>query len=391
MPYTKTIIGYDAKRITHNATGLGNYGRTLVNALSPMLDGKAEMLLFSPDRGRDELRKQVVERENIHFVYSQTKCLSMPKSLWRTFGMARDAQERNVAIFHGLTGELPKGLRQRGIHGVVTIHDLIFMRHPEYYKPVDVALYKWKFRLACREAERIIAISERTKRDIMELGGYPEERIDVVYQSCDTRFAQPVDETKMAEVRRRYSLPDRYILNVGTVERRKNALLTVRAMTQTAPDAHLIIIGRQTDYAREVMREARNMGVAERVRMLKDVPNEDLAAIYRAATVFVYPSRYEGFGIPIIEAAQADVPIVAATGSCLEEAGGPNSLYVNPDDVRGTAEAINSLLADSELRESCTARTRDYVRRFENTNTAAKVIEVYDKLVSLTTLRTLNS
>lgn len=384
MPRTKTIIGYDAKRVTHNATGLGNYGRTLINALSPMLDGSAEMLLFSPDKGREELRKQIYDRPNIHFVYPQTNRLSLPKSLWRTFGVAKTAHERGVALFHGLSGELPVGLQRRGIRSVVTVHDLIFLRHPEYYKPVDVALYKWKFRHVCRHADRIIAISERTKRDIMELGGYAEERIDVVYQSCDTRFSQPVDDAVMTEVRRRYNLPARYILNVGTVERRKNVGLMVEAMPQLPSDVRLIIIGRATGYAQEVMAKARKLGVAERVRMLHGVDNAALRAIYQMAEVFVYPSRYEGFGIPIIEAAQAKVPIVAATGSCLEEAGGPDCLYVCPDSADEMASAVGSLLRNPDLRKANIARTRDFVRRFENTDTAAKVVKTYERTLGFT-------
>lgn len=380
MLHNKTIIGYDAKRITHNATGLGNYGRTLVNALSPLLCNKAEMLLFTPSKGRDQLRKQVIDQTNLQFVYPQTSGFALPRSLWRTFGVAREAQKRGVSIFHGLSGELPKGLRQRGIRSVVTIHDLIFLRHPEYYKPIDVALYKWKFRLACHEADRIIAISECTKRDIIELGGYPEERIDVVYQSCDARFSQPVDNETKQRVRHNYDLPARFILNVGTIERRKNIGLMVEAMPQMPPDVHLIIIGRATDYAQEVMQKAQKLGVAERVRLLHGVDNESLLAIYRMAEVFVYPSRYEGFGIPIIEAAQADVPIVAAKGSCLEEAGGPDCFYVDPDNAGEMAAAVFQLLSDEETKRAHVARTRDFVRRFENTNTAAKVLEVYKKL-----------
>jgi glycosyltransferase involved in cell wall biosynthesis len=366
------IIGFDAKRLARNASGLGNYGRTLINALAP-LDPHLQLRLYAPDAGRDDLRSQVTTAPNVVWCFPEGRPLRLQRDLWRAHGIVADLRRDGVSVFHGLTGELPAGLRQAGIKGVVTIHDLIFLRHPEYYHAIDVWLYKRKFRRTLREADRVVAISECTKRDILHYSDYPADRIDVIYQSCDRRYAQPVPPERLQEVRRRYALPARYVLSVGTIEERKNTLLACRALTRLPEDVHLVLVGRRTPYADKVESEARRLGVGDRLRLLSGVPTDDLLAIYRLATCFVYPSRYEGFGIPIIEAIQSGLPVVACTGSCLEEAGGPDSLYVGPDDVEGMAQAIGQLLGDNRER---VARSQSYVARFENSNVAGEIRDV---------------
>ncbi len=376
------IIGFDAKRLVRNATGLGNYGRTLVNDLvsgsaSAGPDGaRWQYLLYAPDKGRDDLRGKVSVSPQLRFVHPQAS-FSLQRSLWRIGnGIVNDMRRDGVQLYHGLTGELPRGLRKAGIKSVVTIHDLIFLRHPEYYHWIDVQLYTWKFHNACREADRIIAISERTKQDVMELGGVPEERIDVIYQSCDAKFAQRLDEEALQQVRRQFCLPQRFILSVGTIEQRKNLLLAVQALNYLPDDVHLVAVGRQTDYVKEFPH-------TPRLHLLRGISDEALAALYQMAEVFVYPSRYEGFGIPVIEAIHSGLPVVACTGSCLEEAGGPDSLYVDPDDTEGMARAVRQLLKGAAGRDERVRRSRAYVRRFEGQDVAAQVRRIYQKLLAL--------
>ena len=371
-------IGFDAKRIVRNGSGLGNYGRTLVNDLAEIVDPENMLYLYAPDEGNEHLRKQVSDSKRIQFVYPSKTWL---KSLWRSRGIVKDLQRDHIDIYHGLSGELPVGIRQSGIKSVVTIHDLIFMRHPEYYHWWDVKIYATKFRKTVKEADRIIAISERTKRDIIELGGVDPERIKVIYQSCGATFRYPANEDKKQEVNARYLLPPRYIINVGTIEERKNILLAVKAMEQLPEDLSLVIVGRSTPYALKVKRYVEEHHLSNRVIFLHDVTNADLPAIYQMAEACVYPSRYEGFGIPVIEAIQSGLPVVACTGSCLEEAGGPDCLYVNPDDVQGMAESIRQLLPGAENRELRILRSQEYIRRFEGNNVAEQVMRVYQEVL----------
>jgi glycosyltransferase involved in cell wall biosynthesis len=180
-------------------------------------------------------------------------------------------------------------------------------------------------------------------------------------------------------VKERYQLPSRYILNVGTVEERKNVLLAVKALPQLPNDVQLVIVGRRTRYADSVWEWATRHGVSDRVMFLEGVPNSDLPAIYRSAAAFVYPSRYEGFGIPVIEAIQSGLPVVAATGSCLEEAGGPDSYYVNPDDSDAMAATLNDILSTDQQERI--ARSQEYVKQFENANVAQQILKEYDLLL----------
>ena len=375
MPLPLTI-GYDAKRALSNGTGLGNYCRTLLNDLGT-IDTTDSFRLYVPDLGRDDLRSQLDMPRNMSFVTPANKLVKPLRSLWRIKGIVNDLKRDGVDIYHGLTGELPLGLSEAGIKSVVTIHDLIFMRCPEYYNPVDVAIYKWKFRNTCKQADRIIAISECTRRDIMELGEIDDSRIHVVYQSCDTRFRLQVSPEQKQDVRARYSLPKRYVLFVGTIEERKNALLAAQALPYLSDEIHLVLVGRQTAYAKTIFSFARQNGLANRIHMLSGVPTSDLYAIYQQAECFVYPSRYEGFGIPVIEAIQSRLPVIACTGSCLEEAGGPDNVYVDPDEPQEMAMAIKSITDNPDAARQIVTRSLDYIRRFENGNVAQEMLNVY--------------
>ena len=382
IPYDMPLhltIGYDAKRAVSNGTGLGNYCRTLLNDLGT-IDTTDSFRLYVPDLGRDDLRSQLDMPRNMSFVTPANKLVKPLRSLWRIKGIVNDLKRDGVDIYHGLTGELPLGLSEAGIKSVVTIHDLIFMRCPEYYNPVDVAIYKWKFRNAIRQANRIIAISECTRRDIMELGEIDDSRIHVVYQSCDTRFRLQVSPEQKQDVRVRYSLPKRYVLFVGTIEERKNALLAAQALPYLSDEIHLVLVGRQTAYAKTITSFARQNGLANRIHMLSGVPTSDLYAIYQQAECFVYPSRYEGFGIPVIEAIQSRLPVIACTGSCLEEAGGPDNVYVDPDEPQEMAMAIKSITDNPDAARQIVTRSLDYIRRFENGNVAQEMLNVYRSL-----------
>ena len=374
------IIGFDAKRIVRNGTGLGSYGRTLVNDLAMVDD--MELRLYAPDQGRIELRNQILNRQNVTFCYPRRTFTSLGKALWRSKGMVSQLQKDGVQVYHGLSGELPHGISRRGIPTVVTIHDLIFMRHPEYYNKVDVKIYTKKFYQTLREADRIVAISECTRRDICELGEIDPSRVDLIYQSCAPRFTEEPDAKKMWQVREHYELPDRYVLCVGSIEQRKNALLAVQALHYLTDDVSLVIVGRETPYADEVREYILAHRLSHRVLMLHGVPDDDLPSLYRMADAFVYPSRYEGFGIPIIEAIRMGLPVVACTGSCLEEAGGPDSLYVSPDDAEALAHALKQVLFGAPGREQRIERSRAYVRRFENTDAARHFVELYKDLVN---------
>lgn len=377
---TKKIIGFDAKRIVRNGTGLGSYGRTLVNDLAQRQD--LELRLYAPDKGRDDLRSQIIERPNVSFCYPHfSSFIHLPSSWWRVKDVVTDLQRDGVQLYHGLSGELPIGIRKSGIRSVVTIHDLIFLRHPEFYHWLDTKIYAWKFRQTLKEADHIIAISECTKRDIQYYGDVDNSKISIVYQSFAPRFSAIVTDEQRSQVRTTYQLPERYILNVGSIEARKNILQAVQALPLLPDDIALVIVGRHTSYTDQVLQYVHEHHLEQRVRVLYGVPDEHLPVLYAMAEAFVYPSVYEGFGIPIIEAISCGLPVVACTGSCLEEAGGPDSAYVQPGDVEGMAEAIRHSLIGEEGRELRIENSKKYIRRFSGCDVASQVADIYQRLL----------
>ena len=381
--FVPMIIGFDAKRIVRNGTGLGSYSRTLVNNLIVQCPEDTELRLYAPDKGIDALRNQI--KSGVTWCYPKrnsslfTLLSPLMKPYWRSHGIVNDLKRDGVEVFHGLSGELPIGLRKAGIKGVVTIHDLIFLRHPEWYNPVDVMFYKWKFHKTLKEATKIIAISECTKRDIIHYGKVEPERIELIYQSFSPQFKQnssPQNNTASKENSSLFTLNSslkRYILSVGTVEERKNLGLAVKALDYLPDNVHLVAVGRQTDYAKSLPKHPR-------LHLMGQLPIEELTALYDGAEAFVYPSRYEGFGIPIIEAISRGLPVVACTGSCLEEAGGPDSIYVDPDDAQAMANAIKSVLKGAPDREQRIERSKEYIKRFEGNDVAAQVMQLYQNL-----------
>ena len=382
----KITIGLDAKRIVGNGTGLGSYGRTLVNNLAA--DNRLQLRLYAPDKGREELRNQIEQRPNVSFCYpttSRSSFLAPPSSLfkpyWRSRGIVGDLQRDGVQLYHGLSGELPIGIRKSDIKSVVTIHDLIFLRHPEFYKAIDTKIYAWKFRQTLSEADHIVAISACTKRDIIEFGGVDERKISVIYQSFSPRFSTNVDLRLQEQVAQRYQLPKRYILHVGSIEERKNILLAVKALHFLPEDLSLVIVGRHTKYTDKVLSYAKKHHLSHRVRVFHGISDEELPLFYAQAEVFVYPSRYEGFGIPIVEAISCGLPVVACTGSCLEEAGGPDCLYVSPNDEQAMAEAIQKRLCGTEGREESIRRSQAYIQQFEGERVTQQMTELYLSLL----------
>lgn len=372
------IIGFDGKRAVLNFTGLGNYSRFIISALNRNYpDNTYEV--FSP-KAKESSELSSMLHENTHLNLPRHFIDKRLSSLWRTKRIVADLKEKGVELYHGLSNEIPAGIEESGIKSVVTIHDLIFLRYPEYYKPIDRKIYDRKFRSASERSDRIIAVSECTKRDIVSFYGIPPEKIDVVYQGFHPIFSTAPGESEKREIAEMYALPKRFILCVGTIEERKNLMLPAEALRSLPEDIHLVAAGRRTPYAEKVEKYCSEKGLSKRLHIIEGVPFRLLPALYSLASVFAYPSRFEGFGIPIIEALQTGIPVLAATGSCLEEAGGDGALYVNPDDTEAAADALERLLYDADLTARLKAAGKEQIRKFSPENIANGVNEVYRKI-----------
>ena len=372
------IIGFDAKRAAANFTGLGNYSRYVIEALSECCP-QHEMRLYIPKPYNNAVYNKLLCNQSVVSVLPDTKIASVNSSLWRTCGIVSQLRHDKVDLFHGLSNEIPIRINKSGIASVVTIHDVIFRHFPAFYGRIDRNIYDFKFGYACRNADRVIAVSECTKRDIVDIYQINPDKIDVIYQGCNPVFSREVSESELARVRLAYNLPDKFILNVGTIESRKNVLLAVKALPLIDEQYSLVIVGRQTAYIHEICNFIRTQHLEKRVQFIHDMDLTDLPVIYRLSQAFVFPSRYEGFGIPIVEALTSGVPVVAATGSCLEEAGGPATIYVSPDDIDGMASALQRVLTDDVLRKTMVDSGREYVLRFDSALMVSALLETYRK------------
>ncbi len=371
-------IGFDAKRLYNNFTGLGNYSRFVVEAASRMYP-ENEYVLFTP-RVKLNLDTQFFQTTTNVSTITPPHYISKLKlgSFWRSFLIGPTLRKENISVYHGLSHELPFNI-PKAIRKIVTIHDLIFLRYPHFYNRLDVAIYKSKVVYACKKADKIIAISKQTRDDLIQFLSVDGSKIEVVYQGCHPNFKRTYTQEAIHAIQTKYNLPQQYLLNVGTIEERKNLMLLVKAMALLPKESRipLVVIGKMTDYYFLVAEEARKLGVIKDIRFLPDVPFSDFPKIYQGAQVFVYPSLFEGFGIPLIEAIESNVPVITSTGSCFSEAAGPNAIYVDPTNEHELASQILNVLDNHQLREKMITSSKLFIEQFNPEIIAQKLNRLY--------------
>ena len=376
---TTLTIGLDGKRAVCNMTGLGNYSRYVVEALSRCYPHN-HYRLYSPLIVENQRLEPLLCRDNVALAAPLSRTDRAFNSLWRTVWMPEQLQRDAIDLYHGLSNEVPLTIERAGIASVVTIHDLIYRRQPRDYSAIDRRLYDFKYRRSAHIARRIIAISECTKRDLVNDYGIGPDKIDVIYQGCDPIFAAPVSYEQRSMVKRLYGLAERYIVCVGTVQPRKNQLLAVQALRGLPADVQLVIVGgRQKAYGREIDDYVRRHSLAGRIKWLEGVPFAHIPALYAMAQMSVYVSRYEGFGLPVVESLTAGTPVIAARGSCLEEAGGDGAIYISPDDADELTAAACALLTDSYKRQRLADRGQRHAKRFSASDFARLTMQTYTK------------
>ena len=368
-------IGYEAKRVFHNATGLGNYSRDLIRILSSAFPAD-QYFLFNPKPSK--IVRFVTNENNVFERLPFGKFNKLFFNIWRQFTIIKDLKKEKIRIFHGLSGELPSGLRQAKIKSVVTIHDLIFMRYPQFYSFFDRKIHYFKFKKAAASADIIIAISEQTKKDIIQFLNADGHKIKVIYQGCQDVFKQKYSFEEKNEVRQKYHLPTEFILNVGTIEQRKNVLSAVKSIEHI--DTYLLIIGGDTPYKQEILDYVSDRKYPQKIIFLKGLSSRELAVVYQLATIFVYPSIFEGFGIPIIEALYSKIPVITTISGVFPEAAGPDSIFINPMDVDEISEKIKLLLSDKNLRQSIAEKGYQFAQKFNDQTIANEIMTVYKNL-----------
>jgi glycosyltransferase involved in cell wall biosynthesis len=378
-------IAFDAKRAYQNATGLGHYSRSLISSLAS----------FYPENDYFLCAPKLTDRYNIGAFPNVSNIVPTSfiskrfKSMWRSNLVKQDLKKVGIDLYHGLSHEIPVGIQETGIRSVVTIHDLIFERNPEQYNKVDVQIYRQKFRYACKNANHIIAISRQTKDDIINFYKVPEEKISICYQSCNSSFAATVSAEEKSRVRKLYDLPENFFLYVGSIIERKNLLNICKALEvlKGRLGIPLVVIGEGSHYKKQVEEYISRHQREKDVIFLSDTnvakdsarfrSSLDFAAIYQLSEALIYPSFFEGFGIPVLEALWSRTPVITSNTSCLPETGGDAAYYVDPHSPDEIAAAMLRVANDKKLVEEMKVKGWAHAQNFTAEKCAAQVMQVY--------------
>ncbi|OFY19972.1 MAG: hypothetical protein A2W98_13390 [Bacteroidetes bacterium GWF2_33_38] len=364
-------IGFDAKRAFFNKSGLGNYSRTTLLLLDEFHHENKYFLYSSKNNNKN------FTFENTNFTLKSKTLSFLPSFLWRSFGISYILKKDKIDIFHGLSNELPLNIKKSNVKTIVTIHDLIFLKYPKLYKSFDRWMYNFKCKKSAKNADIIIAVSEQTKQDIIDFYNIDEKKIKVIFQTCNDFFKQKYSEIEKNKVINKFNLPSNFILNVGTIEERKNLLNIIKAVELQNIDIKIVAIGKKTEYFEKIEKYLISKNLKSNLIVLENVSNYELAIIYQLAKMLVYPSKYEGFGIPIIEALFSEIPVITTKGYCFSEAGGNAALYVNPENIEELGLTIKKLLTDNQLQQTCISNGIIHRKFFDKKLISEKLNNIY--------------
>ncbi|HSD83916.1 MAG TPA: glycosyltransferase family 1 protein [Anaerolineae bacterium] len=385
MSTTPLRVCIDVSAAVHRRAGLGRYAQELVKGLAdrerdavtaPQGEETSPLQLtaFYHQRGQAQLDPPIDRLPRITTRLSVRPWrLTTALAYFTNAGM--DHMFDNIDLFHATEHLLPRLKKTRS---VFTLHDLIFQFDPGSHKPLNIAFLKTLMPRFLQAADAIIAVSECTKRDAMNLYGIPADKIHVIYEGVDPRFKPISDPIRLAHVRAKYHLPQRFILHVGTIEPRKNLPLLFEVAAQI--QEHVVVAGKLGWLTEPILAKVKELGVEDRVTFTDFVEDHDLPALISAATVLAMPSKYEGFGLPILEALACGTPVVASNAASLPEVGGNAVLYAWYDDVRSWIRLLTLALDDAELRGWLRERGLRQAAKFRWETTARETTEVYRRV-----------
>ncbi|MEZ5047205.1 MAG: glycosyltransferase family 1 protein [Chitinophagaceae bacterium] len=379
-------IGFDAKRAFHNYTGLGNYSRTLISSLASLYP-ENQYLVFNPKKtSYKPFHFKSVEEINPQNIIEQ-----IIPFLWRDFSMPKDFP-KDLDIFHGLSNELPLRIHHAKIKKIVTVHDILYLHFPNDFTSFDRRRYEKKMLYALQYADKIIATSLKTKKDLIEYYQIPENKIDVVYQSCNSIFQAKIDSSQQDFFEKKLLLPKRYFLSVGSIIERKNLANTILAFKKLktqkkSQDIKLIIIGNGNQYKSQIKTLISKQQLENEIIWLNETIDSQLIEkglpyIYSNAAALLYPSFYEGFGIPVLEAMACNCPVITSYNTSMAEICENYALFVNPHDENDIAKQMQRAIEDTNFIETMTIQANKRTALFSKENIAKQIFELYQSLLT---------
>lgn len=298
--------------------------------------------------------------------------------LWEQFAQPFALKHNRIDLLHALAFAGPLAT---SIPWIATVYDLSFMLYPQSFNTANRVYLTWAVRHSLRHADRVIAISESTKRDMVRLFGASPDKIAVVYCASDENFAPAKNPASIAEFRQRKNLPDKFILHVGTIEPRKNIARLVRAFARAKRSAHLphrlVLVGARGWKYADIDAAIEQAGIQNDVIFAGYAPQNELPLWYQAADLLAYPSIYEGFGLPPLEAMACGTPVVTSNAASIPEVVGDAALTVAPDDETALGNAIIRALTDQAWREQMMARGLAQAKKFSWERAAQETVALY--------------
>lgn len=360
--------------------GIGRYTRELIGALARQ-DSSTPYFLFAS--GQTKERRLSLPGSNFEWKLTRIQAQWLAR-LWHRARLPVPIEYWTgpIALLHAPDFTLPPV--KRGTRTLLTVHDLSFIRTPETAARGLRAYLEKAVPHSIARADHVLADSESTKQDVIELFRTSAEKVSVLYSGVSSRFVPITDARTLQGVRARYGLGDRsYILSVGTIQPRKNYLRLLEAFKQIdRPDLDLVIAGGRGWLENLAYRQAQESGLGDRIRFLGFVDDSDLPALYSAAQLFVFPSLYEGFGLPVLEAMACGIPVVTSNVSSLPEIAGDAALLVDPYDIEMLASAITEALEDQAVREKLVSRGTERARQFTWSRAAQQLLQHYKALLN---------
>ncbi|MBN1203065.1 MAG: glycosyltransferase family 4 protein [Anaerolineae bacterium] len=375
------VIGIDYTAAHEQGAGIGRLVRELIHALAAQDDQTPYRLFVA-----GATQKTLPPAPGPNFAWHPTRVTPLWFArIWHRaqFPLPVELFTGRVRLYHATDFALPPTLP--GTRTLLTVHDLSFVRAPETAVPVLKAYLDTVVPRSVRRADHVLADSQATKDDLAELYGTPPEKITVLLSGISAEFAPETDDAARKAVRERYNIPGQpYIFSVGTVQPRKNYARIMQALAALGPafeDVHLVIAGGRGWLDSPIYRAVDELGLAERVHFTGFARDEDLPALYSEAACLAYPSLYEGFGFPVLEAMACGTPVVTSNVSSIPEVAGDAALLVDPYDVEVLAGALRRLLTDETLRADLVARGFEQAARFTWARTAQQLRVVYRQIL----------
>ncbi|MCS7220938.1 MAG: glycosyltransferase family 1 protein [Anaerolineae bacterium] len=368
----------DLRTITDHFPGIGRYGFNLAQAIASLLERSERLILLRDPTAPSRWDVSALASERVRVIEAPLSPFSFCQQWVIPSLLRRLTNAGDHWLYHSLYYLMPY---RPGIPAVFTCYDLIPLICPRYFSPLQRLVYRLAHRLALSTACVVLAISEATKADLIRHFSIASDQVVVTPLAADTRFT-PRSPEEVAAVRQKYTLSDPYVLYIGSNKPHKNLVRLVEALSRQPSPITLVIGGTWDHRYPQARQRAYELGMSGRVRWLGPVPECDLPALYSGAILFAFPSEYEGFGLPVLEAMACGTPVVCSRTSSLPELAGDAALLVDPLDVEEIATGIRCILEDEELRWQMRERGLMRAALFSWERTARMTLAAYERALS---------